>query len=129
MCHEGKIIRDRVDVCSKETGWALGAALEEMKSVTITLFGALALSLCSCTIYLKDLIHGPPDEPSYDKSYRNALAEGLSPKEAHQRALFAGGEINNQTKQRRKREKKEKKELDRKFGRKSDSRLIDIDWD
>lgn len=103
--------------------------MTDFKIGTQLTYALLIFSLPSCTIYLKDVVDGPPPKPTYQKSYQNAWAEGLDHEAAHRRALNASRGAYDETGIRRKKEKKERREKDRKAGRKSDRDLIEYRWD
>jgi len=78
----------------------------------------------SCTFYLKDAIQGTPYQRTYEETYENARAEGLSHEEADRQAMLASGRYHRQEWGRRKAERKKERE------RADSSRdWFDLKWD
>jgi len=78
----------------------------------------------SCTFYLKDAIHGRPYQRTYEDTYENARAEGLSHEEADRQAMLASGRYHRQEWGRRKAERKKERESSN-----SSRDWFDLKWD
>jgi hypothetical protein len=78
----------------------------------------------SCTLYLKDAIHGRPYQRTYEDTYENARAEGLSHEEADRQAMLASGRYHRQEWGRRKAERKKERESSN-----SSRDWFDLKWD
>ena len=81
-------------------------------------FMLFMLTCTSCTLYVKDAIHGSAYKRSYEEVYDATVRAGSSPEQAHRQALLIGANAENETKDRRQEERK-----------KRGFRWFDIDWD
>jgi hypothetical protein len=95
-----------------------------MKRKQVIVLLGCSLLYSSCTFYLKDAIHGRPYQRTYQDTYENARAEGLSHEEADRQAMLASGRYHRQEWGRRKAERKKERE------RSNSSRdWFDLKWD
>lgn len=70
---------------------------------------ALCLVSTSCTIYVKDIIHGDPTVVPVEENYQEALNEGFTTEEAKRRALlFTNGTDETRAIKARRKEKEAK---------------------
>ena len=72
----------------------------------------------SCTLYIKDAIHGSAYERTYEKVYDQAIQKGNTPEQAERQALFHAVNSERETNDRRKEERKVE-----------DFKWIDLGWD
>jgi len=92
--------------------------------INVSSFGLALFLNCSRPVYVKDAIYGKPYERTYEATYDNARAEGLSHEEAHRQAMLVSGRFHRQEEGRRAEERKK----DRESGDSSGD-WIDVKWD
>ena len=77
------------------------------------IFVSLLAAACVGTVRisdhdLEDFFKGSPFKQAYKRSYDNAIAEGLSPEEAHRRALLVGADHDRKVQAERRHEERSK---------------------